>query len=60
MIIVLSKSYRQAELRDYVSDTPAAKPLLGLLSDRAEPSALDAMQNDTMGQHRKPLPRRKP
>jgi len=41
----------EAELRDYVSDTPAANPLLGLLSDPAEQSALDALQDATMRQH---------
>ena len=41
----------EAELRDYVSDTPAANPLLGLLSDPAEQSALDALQEAPMRQH---------
>jgi hypothetical protein len=34
----------EAELRDYVSDTPAANPLLGLLSDPAEPTGIDALK----------------
>lgn len=41
----------EAELRDYISDTPAANPLLGLLGDPAEPSALDMLQDATMRQH---------
>jgi len=41
----------EAELRDYVSDTPAANPLLGLLSNPAEQSALDALQDATMRRH---------
>ena len=41
----------EAELRDYVSDTPAANPLLGLLSDPVEQSTLDALQDATMRQH---------
>jgi len=41
----------EAEIRDYVSDMPAAKPLLGLPSDPAEPSALDALQDATMRRH---------
>lgn len=41
----------EAELRDYISDTPAANPLLGLLGDPAEPSALDTLQDATMRQH---------
>jgi hypothetical protein len=40
-----------AELRDYVSDTSAANPSLGLLGDPAELSALDALQDATMRQH---------
>ncbi|MGB4098947.1 MAG: hypothetical protein WBM02_06020 [bacterium] len=41
----------EAELRDYVSDTPAAIPLLGLLSDPAEQSALDALHEVPMRQY---------
>ena len=41
----------EAELRDYVSDTPDANPLLGLLSDPAEQSALDSLQDAAMRQH---------
>jgi hypothetical protein len=41
----------EAELRDYISDTPAANPLLGLLSVPAEQSALDALQEAPMRQH---------
>ena len=48
----------EAELRDYVSDTPAANPLLGLLSDPAEQSALDALQDATMRQSANALARR--
>lgn len=40
-----------AELRDYVSDTPAANPLLGLLSDPADLSALEALQDAAMRGH---------
>ncbi|HFT0375063.1 TPA: hypothetical protein ACH1TY_001255 [Enterobacter mori] len=41
----------EAELRDYISDTPAANPLLGLLSDPAEQSALDALEEAPMRQY---------
>jgi len=41
----------EAELRDYVIDTPAANPLLGLLSDPAEPDAVDALKDTTLRQH---------
>jgi hypothetical protein len=41
----------EAELRDYVSDTPSANPLLGLLSDPAEESALDSLQDAALRQH---------
>lgn len=41
----------EAELRDYVSDTPAAKPLLGLLSDPADPIAIEALQDAAMREH---------
>ena len=40
-----------AEIRDYVSDTPAAAPLLELLSDPAELSALDSLQDEAMRGH---------
>jgi hypothetical protein len=40
-----------AEIRDYVSDTPAANHLLGLLSAPAANSALDALKDITMRQH---------
>lgn len=40
-----------AELRDYISDMPAANSLLGLLNDPAEPTALDALQDAGMRQH---------
>lgn len=38
----------EAELRDYVSDTPAANPLLGLLNNPADLSALEALQGAAM------------
>ena len=38
----------EAELRDYVSDTPAASPLLGLLSDPVESSAVDLLDDAVM------------
>ncbi|AKB08529.1 TPA: hypothetical protein ACMDV4_001028 [Vibrio cholerae] len=41
----------EAELQDYISDTPAANPLLGLLSNPVEQSALDALQEAPMRQH---------
>jgi hypothetical protein len=41
----------EAELRDYVSDTPAAAPLLGLLNDPAEPGVLAALQDVSMRDH---------
>lgn len=41
----------EAELRDYVSDTPVANPLLGLLNDPAELSALDELQDAAMRLH---------
>lgn len=40
-----------AELSDYVSDTPAANPLLGLLSNPAGSDSLDALQDAAMRQH---------
>jgi hypothetical protein len=49
--MILFSNVCKAELRDYVSDTPAANPLLGLLSDPAEQSALDALQEATMRHH---------
>ena len=41
----------EADLRDYVSDTPAAISLLGLLTDPPEPGAIDALQDCTMQHH---------
>ncbi|MCY9666475.1 DUF2570 domain-containing protein [Paenibacillus alginolyticus] len=41
----------EAELRDYVSDTPAANPLIGLLNDPADSSALEALQDAAMRGH---------
>lgn len=41
----------EADLQDYVSDTPAATPLLGLLGDTVEQCALDVLQDATMRQH---------
>lgn len=41
----------EAELRDYVADSAAAAPLLGLLNDPAEQSALDALQDVMMRQY---------
>jgi hypothetical protein len=45
------RSACEVEFRDYVSDTPAANPLLGLLGDPVEQSALDTLQDATMRQH---------
>jgi hypothetical protein len=41
----------EAEVRDYVSDTPAANPLLGLLNDPADSTALVALQDATIRGH---------
>lgn len=41
----------EAELRDYVSDTPAGNPLLGLLGDPPGPDAINALQDAAMRRH---------
>lgn len=41
----------EAELRDYVNDTPSAIPLLGLLSDPADPSSLETLKDSDMRGH---------
>lgn len=41
----------EAELKDYVMEFPAATPLLGLLNDPVEPSALDSLQDKIMREH---------
>jgi hypothetical protein len=39
------------EILDYVTDTPAANPLLGLLKDPADSSALEALQDAAIRGH---------
>jgi hypothetical protein len=40
-----------SELKDYVADTPAAGPLIGLLDDPVDPNALNALEEESMRLH---------